>query len=168
MRAICGTLQRDSLIWMLPLLSVKHPHSCWENKLGRTQEEQQRMAWTQQRENKVTHCLQCSSSFSLCCLLSSGQKRSLGSAGRRWASCDGLAAGSLLPLSTNSLQRTCSFSWPFCCLFYSTAVLAGDYARARAPGLGGDACKAARHVLCMLCLSLLCGAGWCKVCPVTN
>lgn len=53
MRAIYSTLQRESLIWMLPLLSTKHLHSCWQNTSGRSQEEQQWVAWTPQRENKV-------------------------------------------------------------------------------------------------------------------
>lgn len=55
MRVICGTLQREreSLIWMLSLLSVQNTHSCSENKLRRSQEGQQWMAWTPQRENKV-------------------------------------------------------------------------------------------------------------------
>lgn len=41
MRVICGTFQRDSLIWMLPLLPAKHPQSYWENVVGKRQEEQQ-------------------------------------------------------------------------------------------------------------------------------
>lgn len=165
MRAVCGTLQRGSLIWMLPLLSVKHPHSCWENKLGRSQEEQQWMAWTPQWENKVhpPRAAQRDAAFPLCCLLSSGQRCSPGSAGRRWFLCAGLAAGTLLPLITRSLWRTCSFSWPFCCPLYSTAVPAGDSAGAVAPGLGGDACEPGPVLLCMLRLSLRCSAGWYKV-----
>lgn len=45
--------ERESLIWMLSLLSVQHTHSCLENKLRRSQEGQQWMAWTSQKENKV-------------------------------------------------------------------------------------------------------------------
>lgn len=45
--------EREILIWMLSLLSLQHTHSCLENKLRRSQEGQQWMAWTPQRESKV-------------------------------------------------------------------------------------------------------------------
>lgn len=60
------TAERERLIWMLSLLSVQHTHSCLENKLRRSQEGQQWVAWTPQRENKV-HQL-CAAQLSFPCL----------------------------------------------------------------------------------------------------
>lgn len=86
MRAIYGALQRESLIWMLPLLSTKHLHSCWQNTSGRSQEEQQRVARTPQRENKV-HML-CAVQRSISCPLPAlrGAASTPGGSGRRWFS----------------------------------------------------------------------------------
>ena len=146
---------RESLIWMLPLLSVKCPCSCWKSNLGRSQEEQQRMAQTSRTRSKVHPHVQHSTAFPLYCLLSSGQKNSPASVGRRWVSHAGLAAGTLLPFINNGLWRTCSLFWPFCCLFYSTGVLAGAI-----PGpwpRGSEEMPVEQHT--MSCASCVCAYG---------
>lgn len=113
MRVICGTLQRErereSLIWMLFLLSVQHTYSCWKTSWEGAKRDSSQWHELPKGKTKFTNCVQHSTAFSLCHWLCWGQQLSLGPEGRRRNSSGQPSPSEILGLPREE-QKSCEGS----------------------------------------------------------